>query len=153
MQRILGLVLALALFGCSQKPAGFSAADRAAISAAIQDAGRAAAASFVIVPPREGRGAHGTLTNLDRVAYLTRLKAVSTTDCPQDFRLAFLNYVQTLERANEQGTELPNILAIVQVVQHPAQALLAAAPPRPEKVDVSEAWRQVVTVATKYGAL
>jgi hypothetical protein len=103
--------------------------------------------------------AHGQgRLSLNRTEYVAALKTADTAACPSKFRLAWLDYVQTCERANEysivdcvwDGAESAGSAMAVPTSPGEAVSGIRDRYGRARRRDTNEAWRQCQRVALEY---
>jgi hypothetical protein len=89
--------------------------------------------------------------NFSLKEYLAGIETISTAQCPENFRLAWLNYIQTLQR---EGAPLSGLGAVTEF----EISTLKASPngtkdalARLDKINGKEAWMNVETTALEYG--
>jgi len=82
--------------------------------------------------------------------YVKLLKQIDTAGCPQDFRLAWLNYVQTWERRNSPQTASENLLNLIPAATGNLSGLNDIAK-RSEANDTLIPWQKCEQVALEYG--
>ena len=90
--------------------------------------------------------------------YLQKLKRINVLDCPKDFRLVWIEYVQTWERKVQAG--LAGKLAIaseefagtVSAAHGGSTKLLEQGIEKSKELDSAEAWRQIEKYAVVCGA-
>ncbi len=83
--------------------------------------------------------------------YLLALEGISTSDCPEPFRLAWLNYLQTAERSDTPFSGLGAVGEYALSVVKPSSVGAKDALARLDKINTPEAWMRVETVALEYG--
>jgi len=83
--------------------------------------------------------------------YTSSLERISTAKCPESFRFAWLNYTQTLQRAEAPFSGLGSVVEFGVSVVKPSGAGTKDALARLDKLDAPEAWRRLETVALHYG--
>jgi hypothetical protein len=87
---------------------------------------------------------------LHNVRYVKLLKQIDTAGCPQEFRLAWLDYVQTWERkSNPRGTA-ENVLEGLPAFHGDVNALTNIAK-RMEADDTLISWQKCERVASEFG--
>jgi type II secretory pathway pseudopilin PulG len=105
-----------------------------------------------------GRGERQhSVTNFSTREYIAGIRKIPTANCPAKFRLAWLNYVQTYQRAFEDGTldfaarDLAFKTEFLLAVKSTSGAVAKDALGRMDKNNVAEAERRVEMVALEYG--
>jgi hypothetical protein len=86
-----------------------------------------------------------------RADFVKALDRISTIQCPQEFSMAWLNFVQTLQRGEEPFAGLGALGEYGVSVVQPSGAGTKDALARLDRLNASEAYRRVVMVALKYG--
>ena len=84
------------------------------------------------------------------VRYMKFLEKIDTSGCPQDFRMAWLAYVQTWERKFDAHRAQENLLDTIPVLSGNTHGLTDIAK-RMESSDTDEAWRGCETAAMESG--
>ncbi len=83
--------------------------------------------------------------------YVTALDRIPTTQCPQAFQTAWLNYVQTCERQQEPfnllAAGVEGVVGVYKLSPSVTQDALA----RLDRLNAPEAWRRVIMVALEHG--
>ena len=87
---------------------------------------------------------------LHAVRYMKFLEKIDTTGCPQDFRMAWLAYVQTWERKYDAHRAQENLLDTIPLLTGNTRGLTDIAK-RMESSDTDEAWRGCETAAMESG--
>lgn len=100
-----------------------------------------------------GRTIHELPRNLAQLRreYVAALGRIPTDGCPDVFRLAWLNYVQTQERAENPLYALAATTEGAVSIVKPSPAVLRDALARLDRLNAPEAWRQVEVAALNYG--
>ncbi len=84
-------------------------------------------------------------------AYTTVIDRIATVQCPNQFSVAWLQYVQALERNQEPFSGLGAVGEYAVSVVKPSGAVTQDALARLDRINAPEAWRHVVMVALQYG--
>jgi hypothetical protein len=96
---------------------------------------------------RNGR----SITNFSVKDYLAGIETISTAQCPEDFRLAWLNYIQTLQRDRAPFSGLGAITEFEVSTLKTSPSGEKDALARLDKLNGNEAWMHVETKALDYG--
>jgi Ni/Co efflux regulator RcnB len=85
--------------------------------------------------------------------YLLALDKISTADCPESFRIAWLNYIQALKRQRSPGDVAIVLMEVGISLKTPLakDGLGKDAVGKLDKLNSTEAWMQVETAALEYG--
>jgi len=83
--------------------------------------------------------------------YIKAVERIPTVDCPQQFQVAWMNYVQTLQRGDQPFAGLGAVVEYEISVIHPSADASKDALARLDRLNASEAWRRVVMVALHCG--
>lgn len=91
--------------------------------------------------------------------YVSKLKMIKAVDCPKDFRMAWLDYVQAWERRAEaglhgklaaEGETVAGAAADLHGATKSGADLIDKAQTKLDGMNTAEAWRQVEKVAMAY---
>lgn len=88
---------------------------------------------------------------LHKVEFVNGLHEIPTTNCPQPFRVVWLDYVQTWERASKGGAGLGSTVEFGAGAVHANATAMADASKKLSAIDTEEALRRVETVCLTYG--
>jgi hypothetical protein len=83
--------------------------------------------------------------------YVKLIEQIDTTGCPQEFRLAWLNYVQTWERKSNPRDTAENVLESLPAFHGDVNALTDVAK-RIEADDTLISWQKCERIALEFGA-
>jgi hypothetical protein len=83
--------------------------------------------------------------------YTKRLRQISTLQCPEPFQMAWLNFIQTLERLERPFAGLGSLIEFTVSTVHPDGSGTSDALARLDKLDLSEARMRIQRVALRYG--
>lgn len=97
---------------------------------------------------KNGKKASGFI---ERTQYIEGLHQISTDGCPQNFRLAFLDYVQTWERASKPGAGLGSTGEFAIGAVSKSGNAMQDASKKLAAIDTDEARRRLDMVALEYG--
>jgi type II secretory pathway pseudopilin PulG len=92
-----------------------------------------------------------SITNFQSKVYLANVEKISTAQCPNKFRLAWLNYIQTLQRENAPFAGLGSLTEFEVSALGRSGNGTKDALDRLDKLNENEAWMRVETAALNYG--
>lgn len=145
------LVVVAGAFAVALWPAG--GVDCAAMRAAIDQRNTARAECLVTLPPpmwagkEQWQALHAKMpAELDRRKFAGRLREIPVGKCPQEFRVAWADYVERCRRAADYG-----LLRLAGDVGRTAGGDYGAIGQRLDNLDTDSAWYRVEAVAQKYG--
>ena len=143
MRLIAPVLICLALVAC--KPAT-TPQEREAIQTVLIDTSNAVDRANVVT--KRGRN---YWTNFVSAKYVEGLHGVHTAGCPEEFRLTFLAYVQTVERRSESARKLTGAVETGLGAAKGNADAVEDGLKRQDSVDTAEAWRKVKMSALEYG--
>lgn len=90
-------------------------------------------------------------TSFSMNEYLAGIEKISTAQCPEKFRLAWLNYIQTLQRGNAPFSGLGAVTEFEVSTLGKSSSGTKDALARLDRLNGNEAWMHVETAALDYG--
>jgi hypothetical protein len=118
-----------------------------AIIAVINQAHAANVDARRIINFRNGR----SVTNFVVKIYVSEVQKIPTAQCPENFRLAWLNYIQTLERQHVPFSGLGAVTEFEISAFRGSSSGTKDALARLDKLNVNDAWMNVETAALDNG--
>jgi hypothetical protein len=94
---------------------------------------------------------HANTPGFSLRVYTNQLRQISTVQCPEPFQLAWLNFVQTTERAERPFAGLGSTIEFTVSAITPDGSGTTDALARLDKLDPQQAWMRVQIVALRYG--